>query len=480
MLRGSHKYAYDMVVIGAGSGGVRASRIAASHGAKVALIELSKSHGPDTYSAIGGTCVNVGCVPKKLMVYASHNVANVHEASGFGWEKNASGSFNWNRFMEKKNKEISRLNGIYERMLTGAKVDLIEGHGSLKSANEVLVKKVGGGEEVLTTDKVLVCTGGWPFKPDIPGIEHAITSNEIFYLPNQPKRALIVGGGYIAVEFANILHGLGSDVTLMYRGGLFLRGFDDDIREHLAKEMKKTSMKIKFNTDVEKIVKNPDGTLTVTDKAGGCIEVDCVMYATGRVAKTSGLGLEAAGVKMVKSFIPVDEYSKTNVDNIYAVGDVTDRIALTPVALMEGHRLADTLFGGMDRPCDHEYVTSAVFSQPEIGTVGYTEADAAAKFKDITVYKSEFRPMKYVIPDADSRSLIKVIVEDKTQRVIGMHVCTDHAGEIMQGFGVAVKMGATKADLDATIGIHPTTAEEIVTMRTPSYSYKNGEKQPKL
>uniref|UniRef100_A0A7S2IFZ0 Uncharacterized protein n=1 Tax=Helicotheca tamesis TaxID=374047 RepID=A0A7S2IFZ0_9STRA len=469
-------YDYDLLVIGGGSGGVRSSRISASHGASVCLVETQLNHGEPNYSAIGGTCVNVGCVPKKLMVFASRYPFDVSEASGYGWNSATPGSFDWKTFMEYKNTEISRLNGIYENMQRNAGVDLMEGYGKFISPHEVEISKPGEEAKVVTADKVLVAVGGWPFKPSIPGIEHTITSNEIFYLPEQPKRIVIVGGGFIAVEFANIMDGLGSDVTLMYRGDMFLRGFDNDMRTHLAEELERnTDIDIQFNTNPTEIKKNEDGSFTVITDSGE-VECDAVMYATGRNGKTDTLNLDAAGVATEGTFIPVDNYSKTNVDNIYAVGDVTDRIALTPVALMEGHRLADTLFGGMDRPTDHEYVASTVFTTPEIGTVGYTEEEAVEKFQNVAVYKSKFRPMKHSFPKSEAYSLFKIIVATDTDRVVGVHVATDNAGEMVQGFAVAVKMGATKAQFDETIGIHPTSAEELVTMRSPSYTYVNGEK----
>jgi len=469
---------YDLVVIGGGSGGVRASRIASSYGAKVALLETQLQHGAPNYSAIGGTCVNVGCVPKKLMVFAGRYPGDIAEAAGYGWEGATEGTFNWKKFMEYKNKEITRLNNVYQNVVLGkAGVEIIEGMGKINGNHAVEVTMSNGETKTLATKNILVATGGWPFKPDIPGIEHTITSNEIFYLEEQPKRIVCVGGGFIAVEFSSIMDGLGSDVTLMYRGDLFLRGFDMDMRLHLKEEMERnTGIDIQFNTNPTEIIKNDDGSLTVVTEDGKRVDCDAVLMATGRKGKIDTLNLESAGVHAKGSFIPVDDYSKTNVDNIYAVGDVTDRIALTPVALMEGHRLADTLFGGMDRKVDHKMVASTVFTNPEIGTVGYTEEEAAEKFKDIAVYKSRFRAMKHSFPGSESYSLFKIIVDSKTDKVVGVHVATDGAGEMIQGIGIAVKMGATKADFDATIGIHPTSAEELVTMRAPSYHYKDGVK----
>lgn len=412
------------------------------------------------------------------MVFASRYPEAIAESAGYGWEGATAGKFNWDTFMEAKDAEITRLNNVYNNFVLGnAGVEVMEGTGALNGKNAVDVTMSDGSTKTITAKNILIAVGGWPFKPDIPGIEHTITSNEIFYLKEQPKRMVVVGGGFIALEFAQIMDGLGTDVTLMYRGDMFLRGFDNDMRQHLAEEMERnTNIDIQFNTDPKEIIKNEDGSLTVVTQDGNKVECDQVLYATGRKGKIDKLNLESAGVKNENSFIPVDEYSRTNVDNIYAVGDVTDRIALTPVALMEGHRLADTLFGGMDRPVDHEFVASTVFTTPEIGTVGYTEEEAAEKFKDITVYKTKFRPMAHSFPKSEMYTMFKLIVDTKTDKVIGCHCATDGAGEMVQGVAIAIKMGATKADFDNTIGIHPTSAEELVTMRTPSYHYKDGVK----
>lgn len=359
-----------------------------------------------------------------------------------------------------------------------AGVETFEGMGRLLDKNTIEVTDVGGKKTKLTADTIVVAVGGWPFKPDVPGIEHAVTSNEAFYLEKRPERVVIVGGGYIAVEFACIFKGYGSKVTQLYRGPLFLRGFDDDVREHLKTQMEGLGVDLRFNTDPTKIVKNADSSFTVTTNTGETIDCDLVMYATGRRAKTKDIGLENAGVKMDEDGnIKVDEYSKTNVANIYAVGDVTNRIQLTPVALNEGHCLADTLYGGMDRKPDHKYVASAVFSNPEIGTVGYTEAEAAKEFGDLLVYTSSFKPMVYTMTDnSTARAYMKIIVDEKSNRVVGVHVCCPAAAEITQGVAIALKMGAKKTDFDATIGIHPSSAEELVTMRTPKYRYSNGKK----
>ena len=474
-------YDYDMVVIGGGSGGVRASRIACGYGAKVLLVEGQFQHGPPNFSAIGGTCVNVGCVPKKLMVFASRYPSSIAESAGYGWEGAAPGKFNWETFMEAKDKEITRLNNVYSKFVLGkAGVEISEGIGKLVDKNTVCITPTDGSDaKTVTTKTILIAVGGWPFKPTIPGIEHTITSNEIFYLKEQPKSIVIVGGGFIACEFAQIMDGLGTKVTLMYRKDLFLRGFDDDMRQHICDEMKRnTTIDIKFNTNPKEIIKKEDGTFTVVTEGGDNVDCSQVMYATGRKGKIDVLDLDKAvpDLKTEGSFIPVDNYSKTNIDNIYAVGDVTDRMALTPVALMEGHSLADTLFGGMDRPVDHNMVASTVFTTPEIGTVGYTEAEAASKYKDITVYKSKFRPMAHSFPKTENYTLMKIVVDTKTDKVVGCHIATDGAGEMIQGVAIAVKMGATKKDFDRTIGIHPTSAEELVTMRSPAYVYKEGKK----
>ncbi|CAJ1961385.1 unnamed protein product [Cylindrotheca closterium] len=473
---------YDLLVIGAGSGGVRASRIAAGYGAKVAVIEPQLQHGAPNYSAIGGTCVNVGCVPKKLMVFASRYPDEIGLSGGFGWEGATTGSFNWDKFMEAKNKEISRLNRVYKDFILGkAGVEIIEGFGTLNGKNAVDVKSTATGETTtLKAKNILIAVGGWPFLPKIPGIEHAITSNEIFYLEKQPKRMVIVGGGYIALEFACIMAGLGTKVDVMYRKELFLRGFDMDVRLHLKEEMEKIpNVTLHFSMNPKEIVKKDDGSYTVNTECGASMETDEVMFATGRTGKVDGLNLESAGIETKGTFIPVNDYSKTNVDNIYAVGDITDRMALTPVALMEGHRLADTLFGGKDRPVDHKMVASAVFTNPEIGSIGYTEEEAVEKFKNVTIYKTSFKAMKVSFPGGSSKTLFKLIVDDATQKVVGCHMATNGAGEMMQGVAVAIKMGATKEDFDSTIGIHPTSAEELVTMRTPAYSYKDGVKVEK-
>nr|BCM78259.1 glutathione reductase [Euglena gracilis] len=476
---------YDLIVIGAGSGGVRASRISAGHGAKVALIEPSLSHGPPNFSAVGGTCVNVGCVPKKLMVYGSHMSHDLHYAKSYGWHTPDHVAHDWGTLMANKDKEISRLNGVYINMLKNSGVDLIQGFGSFVDAHTVAIKAdqaENPAGRTITGDKVLIATGSWPFVPDIPGKEYCVTSNEAFYLRECPKRIVIVGGGYIAVEFACIFKGYGADVTLMYRGEMFLRGFDDDIRRHLCTEMQELGVHVQLQTNPAKVEKKEDGTYEVTTEKGEVVAADLVMYATGRNPNVKALGLEAVGVELLpkNGAIKVDAYSRTTVDNIYAVGDVTDRINLTPVALHEGHCLADTLFGGKDRKPCHDLVAAAVFSQPPIGTVGLTTERAIQRHERVAVYKSTFRPMLHTMTGAATKALMKILVDVDTDKVLGVHMCGPDAAEIIQGIAIALKMGATKADFDATIGIHPSSAEEFVTMRSPAYYYVKGEKVEKL
>lgn len=443
----------DLFVIGAGSGGVRAARFAAGFGARVAVAE-------ERY--LGGTCVNVGCIPKKLLVYASHFAEDFRDAAaGYGWSIGDT-SFDWATVIMKKNTEIERLNGIYDGLLSGAGAQHVEGRARIIDPHTV---EVAG--KRFTAENILIATGGWPSMPDLPGIEHAITSNEVFFLPEQPKRVLIVGGGYIAVEFAGIFNGLGSQVTQVYRGPLFLRGFDNDVRAHLGEEIRKHGIDLRFDTNVTAIEKGEGGLVaTLTD--GSQLEVDQIFYATGRKPLVADLGLEEAGVKLNgKGAIAVDEYSRTNVPSIYAIGDVTDRINLTPVALHEGVCLANTLFNDTPMKPVHRDVPAAVFSQPPVGTVGLTEEQARESYADIDVYESSFRALKHTLTGGDEKTYMKLIVDVKTDRVVGLHMIGPEAGEIVQGFAVAIKCGATKAQFDSTIGIHPTSAEEFVTMRTP-------------
>ncbi|MBW2241525.1 MAG: glutathione-disulfide reductase [Deltaproteobacteria bacterium] len=441
---------FDLFVLGAGSGGVRASRMAAGRGARVAVAEDDR---------LGGTCVNVGCIPKKLFVLASHFSEDFEDAAGYGWSVGPR-SFDWPTLIANKDKEITRLNGIYQRMLDGAGVTHISGRATIADAHTVEV-----GEQRYTAEHILVAVGSWPHMPSIPGIEHAISSNEAFYLEQLPKRAAIVGGGYIGVEFAGIFNGLGVETTQIYRGPLFLRGFDDDLRKTLAEEMPKKGIHLRFETDVAEIRREDDGLhLTLSD--GSSLVVDQILYATGRVPKTKDIGLEKAGVKLGKiGEILVDPYSRSNVPSIWALGDVTDRLNLTPMAIAEAMAFVRTVFGDDPTRPDHADVATAVFSQPPIGTVGLTEAEARERFGNIDVYRSTFRPLKHTLTGRDEQTMMKLLVDPKTDRVVGAHMIGADAAEILQGVGIAVKLGATKAQFDETIGIHPTSAEEFVTMR---------------
>ncbi len=446
-------YDFDLFTIGAGSGGVRASRIAAGYGAKVAVAE-------ERY--LGGTCVNVGCIPKKLLVYAAEFSEAFEDAAGFGWTCGQP-SFDWRTLLANKDREIERLNGVYERLLTGAGAEVLRQRAQLLDAHTVAVDG-----RRLTARYILVATGSWPTLPSIPGVELAISSNQAFHLAELPARILIVGGGYIGVEFAGIFHGLGAQVTQVHRGSLFLRGFDDDLRVALAAEMRKRGIDLHFDTLVTSLERTADGISAVLS-SGLRLEADLVMYATGRHPNSAGLGLEKAGVKLDRnSAIVVNEYSQTSVENIYAVGDVTNRRNLTPVAIAEGHAVADLLFGGRSRIIDHESVPSAVFSQPPLATVGLTESEARARYGTVEIYKSAFRPLKHTLSGRDERTLMKLVVEPRSGRVIGAHMLGPDAAEIIQGVAIALKCGATKAQFDATLGIHPTAAEEFVTMREKS------------
>lgn len=444
---------FDLFVIGAGSGGVRAARFSAVKGARVAVAE-------DRY--LGGTCVNVGCVPKKLFVYASHFRDEMHDAvAGYGWTVGKP-SFDWPTLRDNKTREIQRLNGIYAGLLKDAGVRHIEGRATIVDAHTV---EVAG--QRYTAENILIATGGWPTVPEIPGAEFAVTSNELFSLEKLPKKAIVVGGGYIAVEFACIFHGLGVDVTQLYRGPLFLRGFDEDVRNHLAEQIKVRGVDLRFGTNVTAIEKHADGVrATLTD--GSTLDADLILFATGRHPNSADLGLEDVGVELAADgSVRVDDYLQTSVPGIWAIGDVTNRINLTPVAIHEGVCLSETLFNDNPRSPDHEYVPAAVFSQPPVGTVGLTEEQARKKFAQVDVYRSTFRAMKQTLTGGAERTMMKLIVDRESDRVIGLHMVGPEAGEIVQGFAVAIKAGATKADFDATIGIHPTSAEEFVTMRTP-------------
>lgn len=453
-------YDYDLFVIGAGSGGVRAARMAAGFGARVAVAE-------DRY--LGGTCVNVGCVPKKLLVYAAHFAGDFEDAAGYGW-KAGPASFDWRRLIENKNAEIHRLNGIYERLLNNAGATLINGRAVITDPHTISIN-----QRTCTAERILVATGGWPTVPDIPGREHVITSNEAFYLDSLPPQITIVGGGYIAVEFAGIFNGLGVETTLLYRGPLFMRGFDNELREVLAEEIRKKGVKLEFNTDVDRIEKYGDRyTLHVSARdrefpSPEPLTTDLVMYATGRHPMTSGLGLEEAGVKLTWNGAVVvnDEYQST-VPSIYAIGDVTHRFNLTPVATAEGTALAGNLYGGKPGRVSYEDIPTCVFSQPNLGTVGVTEEQARERYGEFDVFKTSFRPMKHTMTGRDEKTFMKMLVDRATDRVIGVHMIGPDAGEIIQGMAIALKAGATKEQFDATIGIHPTSAEEFVTMREPA------------
>lgn len=444
---------YDLFVLGAGSGGVRAARTAAALGAKVAIAE-------ERY--LGGTCVNVGCVPKKLFVYASHFADEFREAAGFGWRVGER-LFDWSVLLANKNREIQRLNDIYADLLEKSGAERFDGRAVITGKNEVAING-----ETITAERLLVATGGWPHIPEIPGRDHVISSNEAFFLERLPARAVVVGGGYIAVEFACIFNGLGVDTTLLYRGELFLRGFDRECRAFLAQEMEKKGVTLRFNASVNKIEKQ-NGRLTADLGPGGPLETDLILYATGRRPNTQGLGLEAAGVRLNdKGAVLVNEQWQSSTPSIYAIGDVTDRMNLTPVATAEGTALARNLYNGEARRVDYRDIPTCIFSQPQLGTVGLTEEQARAEFEQVEVYKSGFTHLKHTLSGSAEKTLMKLIVDKETDRVVGAHLVGADAGEIAQGLGIALKAGATKAVFDATIGIHPTAAEELVTMREPA------------
>lgn len=445
-------YDYDLFVIGAGSGGVRAARMSASYGAKVAVAEEYR---------VGGTCVIRGCVPKKLFVYASHYAEDFEEAAGFGWQVGER-HFDWSTLIKNKDSEIDRLNAIYIRNLEASGVEIITGRATLKDAHTVLLN----GQEI-TAKYILIAVGATPFLPTIDGIEHAISSNEAFHIETLPQDIIVVGGGYIAVEFAGIFNGLGVNTSLVYRGETILRGFDNEVRHHLAEEMAKKGVQIKTNSDITSIVPKGDG-YEVTFQDGSQQTTGLVMYATGRVPLTQDLGLEAAGVATgKKQEILVDARSKTNVDSIYAVGDVTERAQLTPVAIREGAAFAETVFNDNPQEVDHSIIPTAVFSQPPIGTVGMSEEEASAAGYDFHVYGSSFRPMKHTLSGSDEKTLMKLIVDKASDKVLGLHIVGPDSGEMIQAFGIAVTMGATKAQFDATVAVHPTAAEEMVTFKQP-------------
>jgi glutathione reductase (NADPH) len=452
------KYDVDLFVIGGGSGGVRAARIAAGHGAKVMIAEEYR---------VGGTCVIRGCVPKKLMVYASRYSHDFAEAAGYGWTVPAP-TFDWRTLIANKDREIARLEAAYTTNLEKAGVEIIKSRAVLEGPHDVRLATTGAH---VRAEHVLIATGGQPFHGHrIPGLEHVISSNEVFHLPELPRRILIQGGGYIAVEFAGVFAGLGAQVTLVYRGQNILRGFDDDVRSHLRAEYERNGIEVITNRTVAAIEK-PGAFRTRLDD-GREIEVDRVMFAIGRKPNVAGLALEEAGVKRAEhGGIAVDTYSQTSVPHIYAVGDVTNRVNLTPVAIREGHAFADTVFGGKPTPVDHANVPSAVFSEPEVGVVGLTEDMARERFRKVDIYRTDFRPLRATLSGRQTRVLMKLVVDGASGRVVGCHIVGPDAGEMVQLLGIAVKMGATKADFDATMAVHPTGAEELVTMRSPTKVY---------
>ncbi|MBD1551355.1 glutathione-disulfide reductase [Pseudomonas typographi] len=447
------QYDFDLFVIGAGSGGVRAARFAAGFGARVGIAESRY---------LGGTCVNVGCVPKKLLVYGAHYREDFAHAASFGWHLDKP-RFDWQALIANKNAEIERLNGIYRTLLTNAGVRLLEGHAKILGPHRL---EVAG--QTFSAERLLIATGGWPQMPDIPGKEHAISSNEAFFLEQLPKRVIVVGGGYIAVEFAGIFHGLGAQTSLVYRRDLFLRGFDGSVRTHLRDELSKKGMDLQFNTNIARIDRQADGTLNVTFEGGRTQATDCVFYATGRRPYLDNLGLENTAVTLdERGFIEVDDQYQTREPSILALGDVIGKVQLTPVATAQGMAVARRLFKPEEyRPVDYAHIPTAVFSQPSIGTVGLTEEQAREQGHAINVFETMFRPMKLTLTSDQERVLMKLVVDRTTDRVLGCHMVGPEAGEIVQGLAVALKAGATKHAFDETIGVHPTSAEEFVTLRS--------------
>jgi glutathione reductase (NADPH) len=445
------RFDYDLFVIGAGSAGVRASRTAARFGARVAVAE-------NRY--LGGTCVNVGCVPKKLFVYGSHYAEDFEDAAAYGWQLGAA-QFDWPTLRDNKTREIERLNGVYGGLLQSAGVEVLHGTARLIDRHHVAT-----GSDTVSAANILIATGSWPYVPDFPGREHVITSNEAFYLPRFPERVIIVGGGYIAVEFAGIFRGLGAATTLLYRSELFLRGFDDSVRSFVAEQLRAKDIDLQFNANVESVALQPDGTRCVRLTDGRELAADLVLYAVGRRPNIADLGLVDVGVELnIRGAVEVDHRYRTSVRNIFAIGDVTDRLQLTPVALAEGMAVAENLFNGSDRAVAYADIPTAVFCQPNIGTVGLTEADARQQLGAVQIFESSFRPLKATVSGRNEKCFMKLVVDAQTDRVVGAHMVGDDAGEIIQGIAVALKAGATKAEFDSTIGIHPTAAEEFVTMR---------------
>jgi glutathione reductase (NADPH) len=445
-------YDFDLFVIGAGSGGLRAARMSAGFGARVAIAE-------ERY--LGGTCINVGCIPKKLLFYAAHFAEDFADAANFGW---AIGQrhFDWSILIQNKNTEIKRLNNVYENLLKKAGVTLVNGRAHLETPHTLVINN-----QRYTAERILIATGSWPVVPEFPGREHVITSNEAFFLDKLPRRIAIAGGGYTAVEFASIFNGLGSKVTLLYRGPLFLRGFDQDLRQTLATEMAKRGTELRFNTEIAAIEKEGQEFIVKLHN-GEALKVDTVMYATGRAPQTVGLGLEELGVELSwNGAMVVNDHYQSSVPSIYGIGDVTHRLNLTPVALAEAMILARNLYGGQYAQLDYDNIPTCVFSQPNIAAVGLTEEQARERCGEINVYRSSFRPLKHTLNGRDGQTVVKLIVEKATDQVVGAHMLGPDAGEIIQGIAIAIKAGATKSIFDSTIGIHPTAAEEFVTLRDP-------------
>ncbi len=443
------EFDYDLFIIGAGSGGVRASRIASSHGAKVAVAEEHR---------IGGTCVIRGCVPKKMLVYGSMFAEELDHAENFGWTVEGK-SFDWKKLRDFVNGDVDRLEGLYGKTLENNKVEKYLERATIAGPNTV---KLASGKEI-TARYIMVAVGGWPAMPDIPGVEHCISSNEVFHLDEMPKRIVVVGAGYIGLEFAGVFNALGSKVSVVNRTDVILRGYDEVIVERLLDIAKARGIDFHMHSQLTSVEKQADGSLKVDIGNGEVLEADQVLVATGRKPKTEGLGLENAGIELGKwGQIPVDEYSKTSCDSIYAVGDVTDRVQLTPVAIREGHAVADTLFGNNPRTVDYDLIPSAVFSQPPIAHVGLTEVQAREKYSNVKVFKSDFRPMKNIFSSKPERGLYRMIVDGDTDKVIGLHMIGPDSPEILQAAAIAVKAGLSKADFDATVALHPSMAEELV------------------
>ena len=445
-------YDYDLFVIGAGSGGMRASRVSAAYGAKVAVAEEYR---------VGGTCVIRGCVPKKLLVYGSHFAEELQDAAHYGWTVEGM-KFDWATLRDTVLRDVDRLNGLYEQTLENNKVERFMERATITGPH--LVKLAGGRE--ITAKHILVAVGAWPVLPEFPGVEHCITSNEVFHLPELPRRIVIQGAGYIAMEFAGIFNALGSDVTVVNRSGAILRGYDESLRDRLLQITMARGITYRMNCPITEVVKLDNGCLSVTVGNHDPIEVDAVMIATGRRPKTDGLGLEAAGIELgVNGEIPVDEHNRTTCESVYAVGDVTDRVQLTPVAIREGQAFADTVFGGNARTIDYDCIPNAVFSQPPLAGVGLTEGQARQKYGNVKVFTSDFRPMKNVFAERHERGLYKLVVDANTDKILGVHLIGPEAPEILQAAAIAVRAGLTKADFDATVALHPSMAEELVLMR---------------